>query len=275
MQDEPETRGQATRTELRLAAVAALLAATLGAPTLAQAQDPAQPDQGVEAPVEDSQSDGLQAQDRGVIDPDVFAPEHSDPEFGLDPEAGEQDGQSGGDALAGEAEPQEELGYDQIEDPQEALEKAFADLKSEDEAVWRRAQDHIAKAWEKSGSDSMDLLLKRGRTAMESENWTRAIQHLTDLVNLAPDFAEGWNARATAFYRNDDYGAALADIAEALKHEPRHFGALAGLGLILQEVGDEKKAVTAYRKALELNPHLDGPAAAVERLAPTVDGRDA
>lgn len=167
------------------------------------------------------------------------------------------------------------IALDEIEDPEEALARAFEDLKSEDEAVWRPAQDFIAKVWTKSGSDSMDLLLLRGRTAMEAEDWPRAVEHLTDLVNLAPDFAEGWNTRATAYFREGDYGASLADIAETLALEPRHFGALAGLGLILSEIGEDKKAVAAYRKALELNPHLDGPAEAVKQLAPSVDGRDA
>lgn len=155
------------------------------------------------------------------------------------------------------------------------LAEAFEGLKSEDEAVWRQAQDEIEKLWARSGSASMDLLLQRGRDALTRQDAEAALDHLTDLVRLAPGFAEGWNARATAHFLAGDYGAAIADIGETLALEPKHFGALTGLGAILEQLGDEENAIKAFRRALDLHPHLEGPKEAVKRLAPTADGRDA
>ncbi|MEL6278128.1 MAG: tetratricopeptide repeat protein [Pseudomonadota bacterium] len=172
-------------------------------------------------------------------------------------------------APAAEAETTVERSQEQI------LSDAFDGLKSTDEAIWRKAEQDIEKSWSRSGSDSMDLLLKRGREAMTREETDKAIKHFTDLVRLAPDFAEGWNARATAHFLKGDLGASLADIAETLALEPRHFGALTGLGTILERLGDQENAIAAFRDALELHPHLEGPREAIERLAPTADGRDA
>lgn len=159
--------------------------------------------------------------------------------------------------------------------PEEELARAFTQLKSEDEATWRQAQITIEKLWSRSGSASMDLLLERGRQAMAREEIDKALEHFTDLVRLSPGFAEGWNARATAHFVNGDMGAAMADIIETLSLEPRHFGALTGLGTILEQIGDERNAIKAFRDALALHPHLEGPQEAVKRLAPSADGRDA
>jgi Flp pilus assembly protein TadD len=120
----------------------------------------------------------------------------------------------------------------------------------------------------------MDLLLARGREALEGEEYEKALDHFTALVDLDPDFAEGWNARATAWYLKDEYWRAVADIQRAIELEPRHFGALSGLGVILERIGDTEGALRAYRAAIDLNPHLETAQKAVERLAPKVDGRD-
>lgn len=159
--------------------------------------------------------------------------------------------------------------------PEAMIAKAFENLRSEDETVRARAEKRISDHFSASGSASMDLLLQRGRDAMDKEAFDVALVHFTDLVNLAPDFPEGWNARATAHFRLDDYGAALTDLAEAVALDARHYSALAGLGVVLEAIGDEKGAMVAFRQALEIHPHLDAPKSAVERLAPTVDGRDA
>lgn len=155
------------------------------------------------------------------------------------------------------------------------LSDAFDRLRSDDEAVWRAAQSEIAKAWTRSGSDSMDLLLRRSRDAVEAEEWAAALEHLGDLVNLAPRFAEAWNLRATVHFRQGSYGEALADLAEAVALEPRHFSALAGLGVIFMEIGQDREALAAFRAALELHPNFDAPTEAIERLTKSVDGVDA
>ena len=158
--------------------------------------------------------------------------------------------------------------------PEERLERAFEKLSSEDEAEWRDAQQEIGRAWSRSGSASADLLLRRGRDAMEREDWTEAQRHFDDLVNLAPDFAEGWNMRATLHFQQDDFGRSLADIAETLAREPRHFGAIAGLGVILETLDRNTEAMAAYRRALEIHPNLENAKEAVKRLGPKAQGRE-
>jgi len=83
-----------------------------------------------------------------------------------------------------------------------------------------------------------------------------------------------WNQRATVYYLKDDYPHAIADIAEVLAREPRQFGALAGLGLMLQDIGDDKDALDAYRKALAIDPHLESIPDVVKTLSEKVEGRD-
>jgi tetratricopeptide (TPR) repeat protein len=112
----------------------------------------------------------------------------------------------------------------------------------------------------------MDLLLWRGQSAIERGDLERAIDHLSALTDHAPEFAEGWNARATAFYLSGELGLSLNDIAQTLSLEPRHFGALTGLGLILEELGNEARALEAYRHALAIHPHSDDIKGAVARL---------
>lgn len=157
------------------------------------------------------------------------------------------------------------------QDPLDALFDALADEDAEDP---RRTAQRIAEIWSRSGSDSMDLLLNRGREAMEEEAYDKAVDHFTALVELAPDFAEGWNGRATAHFLHDEYWLAVADIQRVLALEPRHFGALSGLAIIMERVGEDAKAMIAARAALAVNPHMEEAQEAVKRLAPKVDGRD-
>ena len=100
------------------------------------------------------------------------------------------------------------------------------------------------------------------------------IKLLDAVIALKPDYVEAWNRRATVYYLKQDYGHALADIAAVLAREPRHFGALSGLGLILQDIGDDKQALEAYRKALAIDPHLENLPDVVKTLSEKVEGRD-
>ena len=158
--------------------------------------------------------------------------------------------------------------------PKAALDALFATLAEENAPNPGQIQRRIAEIWSVSGSDSMDFLLSRGRAALEAEEYDKAVAHLSALIALAPDFAEAWNARATAHFLQDEFWLSVADIQQALMLEPRHFGALTGLGVILERIGDDAGALRVQREALRLNPHLDGAREAVERLAPGVDGRD-
>jgi tetratricopeptide (TPR) repeat protein len=113
----------------------------------------------------------------------------------------------------------------------------------------------------------MDLLLKRGRDALEEEDNERAIEHLSALTDHAPDFAEGWHLRATAFYRAGLYGPALDDLERALALNPNNFNAIFGLAVMMQEFGDLARAAEAYDRVLALHPHHEQAKEAKERLA--------
>jgi tetratricopeptide (TPR) repeat protein len=116
--------------------------------------------------------------------------------------------------------------------------------------------------------------MTRVKTAIEAKDLGLAIKLLDGIVKVKPDYVEAWNRRATIYYMQKDYGHALADIRQVLKREPRHFGALAGLGLILQDIGDDKQALEVYRRALALYPRMERIPDIVKTLSEKVDGRD-
>lgn len=154
----------------------------------------------------------------------------------------------------------------------ESLDELFEELARPD-ADHDRVADRIGEMWSRSGSASADLLLRRGREALETGDVEAAIEHLSALTDHAPDFAEGYSARATAFYAEGRAGEALADLVRALELEPRHFGALAGLGFVLEDLGHEEDALRAYRAAAALHPGIDMVNDAIERLEFTLGGR--
>ncbi|PWR04094.1 hypothetical protein DKT77_03355 [Meridianimarinicoccus roseus] len=139
-------------------------------------------------------------------------------------------------------------------------------LREPDLTNWEEVENEIWKRWSESGSPTADLLLERGREAMAEEDWTTAIAHLTALTDHAPDFAEGYNARATAYFQAGLYGPAMADIARTLDLNPRHFGALMGLALILEETGYTEDALSAYRAVAAIHPHRPNLKDAMGRL---------
>ena len=154
------------------------------------------------------------------------------------------------------------------------LDKLFDELKSSDAQASERIEQEIWNEWSKSGSPAMDLLLERGRAAMATGDLPAAIEHLTALTDHAPDFAEGWNARATCYYQMGELGPAVQDIAHVLTLNPRHFGALSGLGMIFEELDQPEKALEVYKAALAIHPHMAGVLASVERLSAATAGQD-
>jgi tetratricopeptide (TPR) repeat protein len=137
------------------------------------------------------------------------------------------------------------------------LDTLFAKLKSAGSgAAARQAENAIIALWLQSGSDTVDLLMSWSVQAIAEKNYPEALDILDRIVTLDPDYAEGWNKRATVYFLTDRYGPALSDIEHVLVLEPRHFGALVGLGSIFRALGDDKRAIAAFRQALELDPHL-------------------
>ncbi len=160
-------------------------------------------------------------------------------------------------------------------EPTYSLDTLFSALKiAPDEVSAKAIENRIWALWIESGSDTCDLLMTRVKDAIEEKDYDLAIRLLDSIIAIRPGYVEAWNQRATAYYLKDDYPHAIADIAEVLAREPRQFGALAGLGLMLQDIGDDKDALEAYRKALAIDPHLESIPDVVKTLTEKVEGRD-
>jgi tetratricopeptide (TPR) repeat protein len=135
-------------------------------------------------------------------------------------------------------------------------------------------ENRIWALWFTSGSDTADLLMTRVKQAMEANDADLALRLLDSIIELKPEYAEAWNRRATLYFTKKDYAHALADISQVLAREPRHFGALTGLGMILQDMGEDKRALEAFRRALEIDPHLQKVPEFVKALSEKIEGRD-
>jgi tetratricopeptide (TPR) repeat protein len=134
-------------------------------------------------------------------------------------------------------------------------------------------ENRIWALWLTSGSDTADLLMTRVKQAVEAKNLDLALRLLGSIIEIRPNYIEAWNRRATIYFLKKDYSNSLADIRQVLAREPRHFGALAGLGTILNEIGDERRALDAFRRALAVHPRLTGIADEVKSLTEKVEGR--
>ncbi|NBD28662.1 MAG: tetratricopeptide repeat protein [Alphaproteobacteria bacterium] len=152
------------------------------------------------------------------------------------------------------------------------LDRLFEDLKGADTEQAARLEDQIRTEWSKSGSPAMDLLLRRGEEALEAGEPQVAAEHLTALIDHAPDFAEGYHARASAYFALGLYGPALDDLRQALVLNPRHFGALAGFAVILQELDRPQEALELYRRIEQISPNSPDLAQAMERLDVQLEG---
>ena len=156
------------------------------------------------------------------------------------------------------------------------LDSLFGDLARQSDArkAGRIAQQIVGKLND-SGSDTINLLMNWSARALREKNNPLAEDLLTQVVTLAPDYAEGWNRRATLYYVQGDLGRSIADIERVLQLEPRHFGALSGLGAILQRTGSDKKALETYFKVLEIYPANRPAQKAVQELEEELSGKDA
>src|ERR1700709_709075 len=160
-------------------------------------------------------------------------------------------------------------------DRSRGLDFLFGALKAApDQASAKHVEARIWALWLQTPSDTAALLMMRAKAAMDPQQIDVALKLLDAVVRLRPDYVEGWNRRATLYYLQNDYAHSLQDIEQVLVREPRHFGALAGLGMIMQDIGDDKRALETFRKALAVNPHLEKAPEMVKSLTEKVEGRD-
>lgn len=155
-----------------------------------------------------------------------------------------------------------------------SLTELLAQLRDPQQENWQRIERQIVREWSKSGSPSADLLLFRGREALRTGDTSAAIDHFSALIDHAPDFAEGWNARATAYFMAGRFGQSLADIRETLARNPDHFGALAGLARILEDTERYDDARKALEAAAAIHPHRADIQTALERINKRLDGTE-
>src|SRR3954468_23328675 len=155
------------------------------------------------------------------------------------------------------------------------LDFLFGALKAApDEASAKHVEARIWALWMQTPSDTAALLMSRAKAALDAKQPDVALKLLDAVVKLRPEYVEAWNRRATIYYLQNDYTHSLSDIEQVLSREPRHFGALAGLGMIMQDLGDDRRALEAFRKALAVNPHLERVPDLVKALTEKVEGRD-
>ena len=128
------------------------------------------------------------------------------------------------------------------------------------------AQRQIWLIWTECDDSQADRLMQSGIQAMAARRHGLALQYFDRLVERAPDFAEGWNKRATVHYLMEDYAASVFDIERTLELEPRHFGALSGLGMIYDAIGEPAAALRSFEAAVAINPHLDGTRQRIDEL---------
>jgi tetratricopeptide (TPR) repeat protein len=158
--------------------------------------------------------------------------------------------------------------------PREQLDALFARLaasKDNDETDGIVAT--IDRLQLQSGSATSDLLMGRAVATMENGDYRISLSLLDAIVGLQPDWAEGWNKRATARYLAGDAKGAVADIAQTLVRDPRHLGALAGLGTILEDAGQREQALRAYERALAIAPQWKPMAEAAARVRAALAGQ--
>lgn len=140
-----------------------------------------------------------------------------------------------------------------------SLDQLFVQLKREpDSNKAKRIAQKIWNRWAQSGSETVDVLMTWASIAMKDKNWSTATDLLDQVIVIAPQYAEGWNRRATLYFLRGEYGRSIHDIEQVLKLESRHFGAMAGMGNILQRLDkttdNERRSLTMWKKVLELYP---------------------
>jgi tetratricopeptide (TPR) repeat protein len=139
-------------------------------------------------------------------------------------------------------------------------------LRDESSLVRSYAEQGLWLLWSRSGDPKIDDVMARGGDEMQAGRYGEAIKIFTSVIKARPQFAEGWNKRATAYYLAGEYDRSIADCREVLKRNPRHFGALSGMGLIYTKLEQYDEALKWFRRALEVNPNMVGVETNIEQL---------
>ncbi|WP_374684825.1 hypothetical protein [Mesorhizobium sp. J428] len=154
-----------------------------------------------------------------------------------------------------------------------ALDALFVELKRErKEKAAERIASRIRDSWLHSGSASIDAMMQWSEDAVKAKKYGAALDFLDRVTVLEPDYAEGWNQRATVHFLMNNYRKSMADIDKTLRLEPRHFGALSGMGAILKQSGRKELALNAYERALAIYPMMRGAQKEVAELAEELAG---
>lgn len=139
-------------------------------------------------------------------------------------------------------------------------------LRDEEPLLRAAAEQGLWALWTRSGDPAIDKLLAIGTELMSNGAYAEAIDVFSDVIQRAPDFAEGWNKRATAYFLAGEYRKSIADCEEVFKRNPKHFGALSGDGQNWLALGELDKALEYLRRALAVNPNMDGVAEMIRRI---------
>ena len=139
-------------------------------------------------------------------------------------------------------------------------------LRDADARVRALAELALWEVWSRSGNEDIDHLLRAGVSEMQHGLFDAAIDTFSDVIRRRPEFAEGWNKRATAYYLVGEYRKSAADCDEVLARNPSHFGALSGYGMIWLRLDEPARALERFEQALAVNPNLDSVRETVETL---------
>lgn len=155
------------------------------------------------------------------------------------------------------------------------LDELFGRLKATGDPVEAATlQEIIWRLWLETDNQKVARLFEQGREVMLREDYVTALHIASRIVEIDPAQAEGWNLRATVFYVLGDYESSIQDVEKTLALEPRHFGALVGLGMMLVEMNRDQDALKAFERALALNPHLEQARQQIEAIKLRVQGDD-
>lgn len=158
---------------------------------------------------------------------------------------------------------------------QKILDELFDRLaKAQDELEARGIEGAIQRVWMRSGSDTADLLMGRAMQAMSRKDYKLSLEVFDALIDLEPEWAEAWHKRALVRFHADDERGAMEDLMRALAREPKHLGALTGIGSMMHREGFDKGALIVLRRALEISPQQETVRKLVEKLTLEVEGRE-